>query len=262
MKKSILILILILILPNFVFASGSWALMQNGSSVSLQGECDNTQVKIELFGKTDDNKPVYVKEVECVNGKFSFSKDFLQTDLPQGNYIVAVDDEKSQNVVALTKQKNNVSEKKVAANNMVSKTEDPETNFLAAFVSLQQSILDMRTWLAQTKYPDLFKKTVVVALNGVDLAVGKVSNLISDEENSDNFENKKIIEKQISAENLNVQTDAQLASSTTLPQEIVSNLSIVEASEIETNKDAKNDEITKIDITNAGLVLNQEAITE
>ena len=190
MKKNITIIIIsfaIFFLSQPVLAvDSSWALRQEGSQVSAQGECSGDKVKIEFFGKENDKNSAYVSSADCQEGKFSYTADFSKSDLAEGNYIIAINGEKSQNVVAVTKQKEVLSKTAVEtgqAQPAAAAADNPETKFLGALVTLQQSILDMQTWLAKTSYPTVVKDSIGMALDGVDFAANKVSDLFVSAEN-------------------------------------------------------------------------------
>jgi hypothetical protein len=175
--KKIIIAALLFLMPCGVFAQSNWEFKQEGSAISFQGDCAGNQAKIEFFSNEKDKNPAKTIDTDCTNGKFFHAADFSKSDLPEGNYIIAIDGEKSQNVVSVMKSEN-ITKKNL--NNMQSQpqVESPEIKFLNAFVSVQQSILDMRSWLVQTNYPDLVKKALGGALDGVDFAIGKVSELV------------------------------------------------------------------------------------
>lgn len=187
-KKIILSLIIAIFFPSISFAKGSWALMKEGSLVSLQGTCSE-QIKLELFANENDENSAYQANVKCENGSFYFSKDFAKTDLTEGTYLVAVDGEKSQDTVAITKKAEKQLKQKDSEQTEISKQKEDsgEIKFLSAFVSLQQSILDMHKWLDSTSYSKILKKSIGAILDGLDLVAGKLSKaVLSGEISEDN----------------------------------------------------------------------------
>lgn len=157
-----------------VSAAGSWAVMESGETFIIQGDCSSSLVKIDLFGKAEGKNPLYSGEVGCGEGKFYFSSDSFKEDIKAGNYIISVDGEKSWNTVSI-KSEDVGSDKKKEISRKQEKKENPDIKFLSAFAIFQQSILDMRTWLAETKYPSWVKTGIDGTLDGIDKLAGKIS---------------------------------------------------------------------------------------
>ncbi len=178
--KAALFLGLFCIVSPEALAQTSWALNQEGSMVNIQGECNEKQTKIELFKNGESKDSLKTIIADCEDGKFFLSKDFSESEIPTGNYIVAVGGEKSQNLVSIVK-KGGIKSKNFLDNEVENKTQEKESaelRFLDAFAVFQQSILDMRTWLAETKYPSWAKSGIDGALDGIDKLVGKISDML------------------------------------------------------------------------------------
>lgn len=265
-KKSTITIIFIcgaLLLPRVMLAGGSWALMQQGSQVSVQGECVGSEVKIEFFSQADDVTADKTASTDCEEGKFSYLVDFSTVDLTEGNYILAVDGEKSQSVVAVTKQKVGSSQNSVATKESPrAKSEDTaEVKFLSAFVSVQQSVLDMQTWLTETSYPEFIKTSLGVALDGVNLAVGKLSELVLGAESGTADKDfgvsagSDVDEKTTSNETAGEAADAKADS---LADETDSALIGETDRQLETTDLGTTAKTTTIDTKNAGLSVTEE----
>lgn len=219
--KKIIIITALLLFPFGVFAKENWKLNERKNVLSIEGECQKkASIKIELYS-VGKGEPVYSSGAVCGDGKFEFSDNLLQwKNLTDGDYEVVVDgDVKNiENIKIERPVQESVSHENIqienANVNAVKKEEvkSPEIKFLGAFITLQQTILDMRNWLAETKYPSFVKTSIGIALSGVDLAVGRVSELV------------------LSTESLNVeQVDkAEILVSVTEPQKVEENVTAVE----------------------------------
>jgi hypothetical protein len=225
MKKIIFITILLLF-PLGVFAKDSWQLLENKNKIVLTGTCSGGDVSFSLFSK-DSGKEAYSSGVHCENGKFNFTDNLLQwAGMTDGEYTLVVNDDKqntrdvslerpSQTDVAPavdTSADSSISEK----NSDDKATDNPETKFLGAFVTLQQSILDMRSWLVQTKYPAFVKSSLGGALDGIDFAVGKLSGYVLDSQN-----NEQAVQENDNTENIaNSSTDSMVSDNAETKQNV------------------------------------------
>jgi hypothetical protein len=188
MKKIIIITILFLI-PFGASASGDWNLLGSKNTLSIEGTCSGKDVKFELY-PAGKGESAYTSNAICKEGKFEFSDDLLRwKSLGDGKYDLIVNDDQkniktieiSRPVVVAESSKKEIAS---AASETKQETTSPELKFLGAFVSLQQAILDMRTWLAESNYPALAKTMIGFTLDGVDGAVSKLSETIMSSENS------------------------------------------------------------------------------
>lgn len=219
MKKIIIIAISVLAFPVLVLAKGSLSVVrESGSAIAIEGECLE-KVKIELFRKADDDKHVFDKDVSCQDGKFFFSENLSQKNVPEGNYIVAVDGEKSLNMVAVRKDSGEAD--KILKSTQAENIETADVKFMNALVGLQKSILDMQIWLGETDYPQAVKDSADMILNGLQSAANKITDMMlnvdagnSDVPASENiapdgevFANK--IEAQLPAENMQIINSSQ-----------------------------------------------------
>ena len=202
--------------PGLVLANTSWALRQEQDTFSVQGECSTAEVRVELFKGAKDEKPAYMKKVACDKGEFFISSDSLKKDIPTGNYFIAVDGQMNPSPLSIIKgegDKPEMSAPSAAAPTAV----DPDAGFLNAFVSAQQSILDMRGWLEKTSYPAFIKKSLDAALDGLNIAAAKISDIVLAAAGTDQ-------KKDMSASSEN-QTKDMTASSESVSQDAVSDLS-------------------------------------
>lgn len=166
------------------------------NKLSLAGKCEKN-ITVQLFEDESLEKSAYSAGVKCENGEYEFSDDLSIWNIPEGNYALVIDGDKInvQNIDVKY-------EKKVLPD--VQKTEQPvekgtekdnvdpaeqetqesaDVKFLGAFAVFQQSILDMRTWLAQTKYPSWAKSGIDGALDGIDKLAGEISDLLFSADN-------------------------------------------------------------------------------
>ncbi|NTW26929.1 MAG: hypothetical protein HGA36_01250 [Candidatus Moranbacteria bacterium] len=185
--KKIIIVSIVLLLPLRAFASENWTLKENKNMLSLEGSCKGQGVKIELY-PAGKGESVYSANAACKDGKFQFSDNLLQwSNLSEGEYEVVLNEKVNEVKKIEIKRPVAVIDAVVeleAEKVIEEEVKSPEIQFLGAFVTLQKTILDMRNWLAQTQYPSFMKISLNFALDGVDLAVGKVSNLVLSGENS------------------------------------------------------------------------------
>jgi len=201
MQKFIIFIITFFSLIPGVFASENWKLEENKNTLSIAGDCLGKEVSVELY-QVGKNQPIYNSGSLCREGKFEFSDNLLQwKSLEDGQYEVVIDGDRKnnkhvsiervvENVVAeipeVSLQQPTPTQEVVAQTSQAEAKAEPETpelKFLGAFVNMQQAILDMRQWLDQTNYPNLAKQTIGIALDGLDLAVGKLSGKVMSSEN-------------------------------------------------------------------------------
>lgn len=189
MKK--IIIIALFFFPLGVFAKGNWELRENKNTLTLVGACSGREARVDLFRGNDKN-PIYTSGALCQDGKFEFSDNLLRwKSLPDGDYTVVVDgDKKNTQNVSLKRPAEQISSvsSSITDGLATQAPSDPETKFLGAFVGLQQAILDMRIWLMETKYPNVVKNSINMALDGLDIAVAKVSELVLSAESSGDLE--------------------------------------------------------------------------
>jgi len=253
MKTKIIIIsaFSILILPALASAKGNLSVVrESGSEVSMEGECSE-KVKIELFKKADDSESAFAKDVSCQNGKFYFSENLSQKNVTEGSYVVAVDGEKSLNMVAVREGFDTANKNSKTA--QIENIETADTKFLGAFVALQQSILDMQTWLAETAYPQVVKDSLGLALDGLQLATGKITELLWSTDSDDNSidietpaidDDVRVVESaiseteaQVSAENLQILPEKSVEPQAEQQLEILENsISTGDGLNIEENK--------------------------
>ena len=171
-----IIILAILLMPFSLHAAEGWAVLESGKTFSVQGGCSNETVKIAIFNKGEDKNPIDSYDAKCENGEFYFSSDLFKKDIRTGNYLISIDGQMNLNPVSIKNADNKQATKKIENNEK--KQESPDVKFLSAFVVFQQSILDMRTWLAETKYPSWVKSGVDGALDGIDGLAGKISDML------------------------------------------------------------------------------------
>ena len=135
---------------------------------------------------------------------------------------------------------------------------DPDTKFLGSFVTLQQSILDMRTWLAQSSYPTIIKTGLGIALDGVDQAVGKVSELVLLAEGQSAAPAVKTadIPASVPSSNRTDVTDGQVSNQTDRTDTTDSNADSAAESTAATTATATTNNTSTIDPASAGLTVN------
>jgi len=185
MHTYILTLLTLLSFPAIVFASEGWNFSQMDNILTLQGSCTGKNVTVALFRHEKDEKAVYTSETKCGNGTFLFSENFSLKNIPEGTYIVALNGEKSQSLFSfIEKRKENEKNTVITKQKKSEETDTPDTRFLSAFVALQQSLLDMRTWIDETTYPSFIKKSIGAVIDTIDGAVGKMTDLLFSQEES------------------------------------------------------------------------------
>ena len=186
-KKIIILIASLAFLPFGVLAKDNWELQGNKNVLSLAGECSVQEIRVDPFLENSE-KPIYTSVATCQEGKFDFRDDLLQwKSLPDGEYSLVVNgDQKNTRKVSIKRPEESVAVAAAAANADLSAAEtpdDPDTKFLNAFVAFQQALLDMRTWLSETKYPTLVKTSLDALIDGVDGAAGKIAELMWSAEN-------------------------------------------------------------------------------
>lgn len=159
--------------------------------IEVSGDCrsNGVDVLIRLSEARNASKTVYTAGSSCANGKFLFSDDLTKWHFPDGRYVVTVNGEKTGKAV---EKKSDAVEVRDDAEPSETKRQDasssdvpgvervsePKVNFLEAFATLQQSLADMRLWLADSEYPEPMKVGLDAAIDGVDLAAGKIADLL------------------------------------------------------------------------------------
>ncbi|NTW15725.1 MAG: hypothetical protein HGA38_05180 [Candidatus Moranbacteria bacterium] len=174
MKKIIIISVLICS-PHLVFASGSWTLKEGTNVMHIAGDCSGKEVRFNLYRKGSDD-PIYTSGAFCNEGRFDFTDNLLQWEsLDDGKYELIVNSDRSRSG-------NVFIQRPVVAQSVESSTAKdsvvPDQTFLGALVALQQSLLDMRSRLADSDYPDAVKMGLDKAIDGVDALAGKMTDLL------------------------------------------------------------------------------------
>lgn len=150
-------------LPLFTLAKKNWTLTEQEDGFFVQGECSGSGVSIDLFAKAEDSDPLYVFETQCENDEFYFSSNTLKNNIPEGDYIVAVNGEKNWNLVSMEKDVNSGS------------NSNPDVIFLVALAGLQQSLLDMQIGVSQTTYSSETRSSLEATLGGMQSMASKVA---------------------------------------------------------------------------------------
>lgn len=187
-KNVILVTTLSFAITGTVFAS---EISFEKNNLSLSGVCEN-DVMVQLFADESMEKSAYSAGIKCENGNYEFSDDLSIWNIPEGNYAVVIDGNKNnvQNIdvkyekkvlseAQTTEQPVETGTEKDDAEQAGQETqESADIKFLGAFAVFQQSILDMRTWLADTEYPSWVKTGIDGALDGVDKLAGTISDML------------------------------------------------------------------------------------
>ncbi|MFA5993755.1 MAG: hypothetical protein WC823_02220, partial [Parcubacteria group bacterium] len=176
----------VLFFPGLSLASEKWSLDEAINNISARGDCSGRQVRIDLFFGVDKT-PIYTSGATCIGGKFNFSDNLLQWEsLKDGEYRLVVNEKKEEAkkvkierpIVVVTP----VAVKIGSENEGVVSTENDivkeGVTFLGAFTAMQQAILDMRVQLEATDYPEMAKISLGAVLDSLDVAAGKLANLI------------------------------------------------------------------------------------
>lgn len=178
---------------SFVFVSIASAeeVSFDKNKLSLAGKCEKN-ITVQLFEDESLEKSAYSAGVKCENGKYEFSDDLSIWNIPEGNYALVINGDRAniqdievkyEKKVLSDAQKTEQSAEKGIQKDDVGPTEQEtqesaDVKFLGAFAVFQQSILDMRTWLAETKYPSWAKSGIDGALDGIDKLAGKISDML------------------------------------------------------------------------------------
>lgn len=171
-----IILLTVLIFPLGVFAKEGIEIEKDSNMLSLSGGCFLGQARIDLYSKDDKKNPVYTAGAWCRNGKFEFEDDLSQRNIPDGEYLVVVDDKwGNTKSIKVEKPKPIIEEKK---ENIILKKEEEKGTFLDAFVAFQKSILDMSLRIEETAYPRIIKDSIIGVLNGILATSSKISDLM------------------------------------------------------------------------------------
>jgi len=196
--KKIIVIAIFLFFPCFSFGKENWNFSQSGNNIKVEGNCSGeSSVRIDLFSLKDRENAAYTSGAWCQKGRFRFSDNISQwKSLEKGEYSLVVNGDKknSRKFILERPDEKNSSVKEEAVENFSqedSYSEEeidlkPEAEFISAFADLQNSILSMRQWLSETGYPSLVKESLEFGIDGLDLAVGKISNLVLDIESSEN----------------------------------------------------------------------------
>lgn len=178
-----------------VFASGSWSTKEEGSHFFIEGDCFEDSVKIDFFSKFEEEKPIHEEIVQCENEKFVFSGDLLKEKLKTGNYILAIDEVKSQSIVAVKNEDNTKESEMAQLDEEKTVILDPEIKFLESLANFEQSILDMQNYLSKTKYSGIIKSSVELVLNEILTLAGKITNILWSSDDSSEVVLENEIEK-------------------------------------------------------------------
>jgi hypothetical protein len=184
--KKLLLITIFLLSPFSVFASENWKLREAKNTLSIQGSCSSEKIKIELYAKTQSDS-IYTSNAVCKEGTFEFSDNLLQwKSIADGQYTVIINgDKQNPKTISIEKpQEVKPVEVEKTVKKETEKPLSPELKFLNAFATLQQSILDMKQWLGETSYSKFAKQTINLALDSVDVAVGKLSGRVLSSEDS------------------------------------------------------------------------------
>ncbi|MEI6649803.1 MAG: hypothetical protein WCL23_00015 [Candidatus Moraniibacteriota bacterium] len=186
-KRDIIIIGIVLSLP--FKAEAAYVTRTSENTIAVSGDClpAKGDVLIHLVEEQDQSKGVYTAGTACRGDKFMFSDDLSQWHIADGRYMVLVNGEKTGKIVTTKASTPAIQDGAVApSSNVATETaanpaiipESPDTKFLDAFVALQQSLADMRTWLADSKYPDPVKSGLDAAIDGIDKLAGKMSDIL------------------------------------------------------------------------------------
>jgi hypothetical protein len=202
-KLDWIIMCSLLFLPSFLWAGEKWNLTEKTNLISANGSCLGKQVRIDLFSATEKN-PIYTSGVACVEGKFQFSDNLLQWEsLGDGEYSLVVGgDRDGVKKVMVERPVSQINISDTSENNSKDEKIDPGTpeksTFLDAFVALQKNIFEMKELLEETDYPEIIKLSLESTLDGMDIAIGKITELIfSSQEDMIKAENDENIEEPI-----------------------------------------------------------------
>ncbi len=165
--------------------------------LKASGSCDSNIV-LQLFADESLEKSIYSAGVVCKDEKYYFSDDLSKWNVPEGEYAIVIDGEKTnvQSIEikyekqllsnATVNQTNKQEEKKNKQSEVKQKEKSADVKFLEAFASFQQSILDMHSWLSKTEYPSWIKEGIDFTLNGIDELVVKISETLFSADSSQN----------------------------------------------------------------------------
>lgn len=101
MKKVIFVSIFLL-LPFPLFAKEKYILQSTENVLMLSGAC-SIEVKFVLTPVNDTKKSVYSSGTSCKEGKFSFSDDLSQWNIPDGQYTLWVNGEPAEKRITMKK---------------------------------------------------------------------------------------------------------------------------------------------------------------
>ncbi len=188
--KKIIITIIFASIPFGSLAAENVNFKESRNIISVSGACSAKEVKIELYQVGKDTL-IYNSGAICKDKKFEFTDNLLLwKSLGDGQYDFVIDGDRKNSKKIIIERPIEVTTD-TASNSSVAAVQQkvsdqseksPELKFLGAFIVLQQSILDMRQWLSQTSYPKLVKQTIGLALDSLDVAVGKLSGMVMSSE--------------------------------------------------------------------------------
>lgn len=181
MKKTLYIVLFLIIFPSDAFASERWELRSGKNTLSVSGVCSEKEVRFDLY-RNGDVEPIYTSGVLCRDGAFEFSDDLLQWEsLGDGSYELVVDRErKNTRQVVIERPVVPISVPTTSSESTASDVgaDSSTPRFLDAFVALQQSLLDMRIRLADSDYPEAVKMSLDKAIDGIDKVAGTMADLM------------------------------------------------------------------------------------
>lgn len=203
MKKIIQILIFpsLILFPFITKADFSSKFDQN--QLQLEGDCKEN-IKIELSKK--DGSVIYTGAAKCESGKYIFDDNLLQWNLPSGDYEILINGQRVDKKITIDKA---AAEEKKAQDTMSQTAIASQANqvkdssgaissdnkFLQSFLGLQNSLLDMRLSIKETQYPSAVKTGIMIAIDGINSLVTKITNYIWLANNMNNEEKGKAAEE-------------------------------------------------------------------
>lgn len=136
-----LLVMFLLVLPVSLFAKERFNVLSSENVLKLAGEC-SIDVQVILTPVGENEKTSYSSNTGCIEGKFSFSDDLMQWNLPEGQYTLWVNGDLSTKRVIV---KNRVVESIVAESEQSAIASDlpPKNRFEQAINDFGKSLGSM-----------------------------------------------------------------------------------------------------------------------
>ncbi len=173
--------------PLTAHGAVSFELLSQQNTLEMKGVCAG-DVKIELYEGTNfEADPSYVATAPCVNDSFTLSDDLTRWAIPEGNYKLVVDGERTS-IKGFAIKPVEMSKEEAVNRELIAKGlpgemalsadqvfENAQASFSEKLYGLQLDLVTMQGSLKDTTYPDFIKTGLGGALGLVETTLAKLN---------------------------------------------------------------------------------------